>query len=250
LFGHEKGAFTGAIAQKQGKLEIADRGTLFLDEVGELPLAFQTKLLRVLQEREFERVGGSHSIRVDVRLIAATNRDLEAAIAVNAFRPDLYYRLNVVSLSMPPLRERREDIPVLARHFAAKHAKRAKRRVAGLSREALSCLKRYDWPGNVRELENALERAVVLGSTDLIMPEDLPEAILEAAPAALRPGGGYHQSVQEEKKRAILAALAQSAGNYTDAAKLLGIHPNYLHRLIRNLDLKERAKKALSDPGA
>ena len=248
LFGHEKGAFTGAIAQKQGKLEIADRGTLFLDEVGELPMPFQTKLLRVLQEREFERVGGSHSIRVDVRLIAATNRDLEDAMAANVFRADLYYRLNVVSLSMPPLRDRREDIPVLASHFAAKHSKRAKRRVAGLSREALSCLKRYDWPGNVRELENAMERAVVLGSTDLIMPDDLPEAILESAPAALRPGGGYHQAVQEEKKRAILDALAQSAGNYTEAAKLLSIHPNYLHRLIRNLDLKDKVAQTLSLP--
>jgi Nif-specific regulatory protein len=244
LFGHEKGSFTGAIAQKQGKLEIADRGTLFLDEVGELPLAFQTKLLRVLQEREFERVGGARSIRVDVRLIAATNRDLESAIAENAFRSDLYYRLNVVSLTMPPLRERREDIPLLARHFAAKHGKRARRKVAGLSPEALSCLETYDWPGNVRELENAIERAVVLGSTDLIMPEDLPEAILEAAPAASRPGGGYHQAVREEKKRAILAALGQSGGNYTEAAKLLAVHPNYLHRLIRNLDLKDKVKKA------
>lgn len=244
LFGHERGAFTGAIAQKKGKLEIADRGTLFLDEVGELPLTFQTKLLRVLQEREFERVGGTRPIQVDVRLIAATNRDLEGAIAGNAFRKDLYYRLNVVSLAMPPLRDRREDIPLLARHFAAKHGKRAKRRLAGISPEALACLEAYDWPGNVRELENLIERAVVLGSTDLIIPEDLPEAVLEA-PSASEATGGYYQTVREEKKRTILAALSRSGGNYTEAAKLLGVHPNYLHRLVRNLNLKEEVKKAL-----
>jgi Nif-specific regulatory protein len=246
LFGHEKGAFTGAIAQKQGKLEMAHRGTLFLDEVGELPQAFQTKLLRVLQEREFERVGGARTIRVDVRLIAATNRDLESAIACNAFRKDLYYRLNVVSLAMPPLRDRREDIPLLARHFVAKHGKKANRRLAGLSPEALDCLQAYDWPGNVRELENLIERAVVLGSTELIVPEDLPEAVLEAPVAAEAPGR-YHQTVREEKKRAILAALSQSGGNYTEAAKLLGVHPNYLHRLVRNLGLREEVRKAPGD---
>jgi transcriptional regulator with GAF, ATPase, and Fis domain len=245
LFGHEKGAFTGAVVQKQGKLEIADGGTLFLDEVGELPLSFQTKLLRVLQEREFERVGGTRPIRVDVRLIAATNRDLESAMAINAFRKDLYYRLNVVSVAMPPLRDRREDIPLLARHFAAKHSKRTTRRLAGLSPEALACLEAYDWPGNVRELENAIERATVLGSTELILPEDLPEAILDA-PAASQVTGGYYQTVREEKKRAILAALARSGGNYTEAAKQLAVHPNYLHRLVRNLDLKGEVKKALS----
>ncbi|HUE01324.1 MAG TPA: sigma 54-interacting transcriptional regulator [Bryobacteraceae bacterium] len=243
LFGHEKGAFTGAIVRKQGKLEMADRGTLFLDEVGELPLAFQSKLLRVLQEREFERVGGTQPIRVDVRLLAATNRDLESAIAGGAFRKDLYYRLNVVSLDMPPLRDRREDIPMLARYFAAKHGKRVTRRLAGLSREALAILETYDWPGNVRELENAIERAVVLGSADLIIPEDLPEAVLDA-PAASEAIGGYHQTVKEEKKRAILAALGRAGGNYTEAAKLLGVHPNYLHRLVRNLDLREGAKQA------
>ncbi len=245
LFGHEKGAFTGAIAQKQGKLEVADRGTLFLDEVGELPLAFQTKLLRVLQEREFERVGGTRPIQVDVRLIAATNRDLERAIVDNSFRQDLYYRLNVVGVSMPPLRDRREDIPLLARHFAAKHGKLAGRRLTGLSPDALACLEAYDWPGNVRELENAIERAVVLGSTDLILPEDLPEVVLDAGAASETPGG-YHQTVREEKKRAILAALRGSGGSYTEAAKLLGIHPNYLHRLVRNLDLKAEVKKALA----
>ncbi|MGA2581591.1 MAG: sigma 54-interacting transcriptional regulator [Bryobacteraceae bacterium] len=243
LFGHEKGAFTGALLRKQGKLEMADRGTLFLDEVGELPPGFQSKLLRVLQEREFERVGGTQPIRVDVRILAATNRDLESAVAGGAFRKDLYYRLNVVSLAMPALRDRREDIPMLARYFAAKHGKRVTRKLSGLSPEALARLEAYDWPGNVRELENAIERAVVLGATELIIPEDLPEAVLDA-PAASEAIGGYHQTVREEKKRAILAALGLAGGSYTEAAKLLGVHPNYLHRLVRNLDLKEEAQKA------
>jgi Nif-specific regulatory protein len=243
LFGHEKGAFTGAIAQKRGKLEIADRGTVFLDEVGELPPPFQSKLLRVLQEREFERVGGTRPIQVDIRLIAATNRDLEGAIASGAFRKDLYYRLNVVALTLPPLRERRGDIPALARYFAARHGRRAKRRLAGFSPQAMACLEAYDWPGNVRELENAVERAVVLGSTDLIVPEDLPETVLDTAPAASAVTGGYYQAVREEKKRAILAALEQAGGSFTEAAKLLGVHPNYLHRLVRNLNLKSTAGK-------
>jgi transcriptional regulator with GAF, ATPase, and Fis domain len=243
LFGHEKGAFTGAVARKLGKIEVADHGTLFLDEVGELPLTFQTKLLRVLQEREFERVGGTQPIRVDVRLIAATNRDLESAIAAGTFRRDLFYRLNVVSLVMPPLRERREDIGPLARHFVVKHGKRANRHVAGLTREALACLEAYDWPGNVRELENAIEHAVVLGSTELIMPEDLPEAVLETEAEAAAFTGKYHEEVREGKKRAILAALERSGGNFTEAAKILGVHPNYLHRLVRNLNLKGEIKK-------
>jgi two-component system response regulator HydG len=243
LFGHEKGAFTGALLKKLGKLEMADRGTLFLDELGELPAAFQSKLLRVLQEREFERVGGTQPIRVDVRILAATNRDLESAVAAGAFRKDLYYRLNVVSLAMPPLRDRREDIPMLARYFAAKHGKRVTRKVSGLSPEALSRLEAYEWPGNVRELENAIERAVVLGATELIIPEDLPEAVLDA-PAPSEAIGGYHQTVREEKKRAILAALGRAGGSYTEAAKLLGVHPNYLHRLVRNLDLKDELQQA------
>jgi transcriptional regulator with PAS, ATPase and Fis domain len=222
---------------------MADRGTLFLDEVGELPAAFQSKLLRVLQEREFERVGGNQPIRVDVRILAATNRDLEIAISAGAFRMDLYYRLNVVSLEMPPLRDRREDIPMLARYFAAKHGKRVTRKLAGLDPEALARLEAYDWPGNVRELENAIERAIVLGTTELIIPEDLPEAVLDT-PAAAEAGGTYHRTVREEKKRAILAALARAGGSFTEAAKLLGVHPNYLHRLVRNFGLKEEIQKA------
>jgi Nif-specific regulatory protein len=238
LFGHEKGAFTGAFAQKRGKLELADRGTVFLDEVGEMPLACQSRLLRLVQEREFERVGGTRQIRTDIRLIAATNRNLEAAIEQGAFRKDLYYRLNVVSLTIPPLRDRREDIPLLASHFVAKHGKRARRRVAGIAREALACLQAHDWPGNVRDLENAIERAVVLGSTDLILAEDLPETVLESVPHGAGPIGGYHEAIRNEKTRVILAALDQAEGSFTEAAKLLGIHPNYLHRLVRNLNLR------------
>jgi Nif-specific regulatory protein len=238
LFGHEKGAFTGAYAQKRGKLELADRGTVFLDEVGEMPPACQARLLRVIQEREFERVGGTRPIRSDIRLIAATNRDLKAAIERGAFRTDLYHRLNVVSVTMPPLRDRREDIPLLASFFVARHGKKARRRVTGLSREALACLQAYDWPGNVRDLENAIERAVVLGSTDLILAEDLPEAVLESSPTGTRPIGGYHESIRNEKIRAITGALDQAGGSFTEAAKLLGIHPNYLHRLVRNLNLR------------
>ena len=245
LFGHEKGAFTGAIAQKKGKLEIADGGTLFLDEVGEMPLQLQAKLLRVLQEREFERVGGTRTLKVDIRLIAATNKDLEEAIRQGTFRQDLYYRLNVVSLSMPPLRERREDIPLLANYFVQRYSDKCNRRVRGISTEARARLTNYDWPGNVRELENAIERAVVLGTTDMILPEDLPEAALETALPAM--GGGvanYHEAVTEAKKELILKAFEQAGGNYTEAAKLLGVHPNYLHRLIRNMNLKTELKSS------
>ncbi|MDQ5835664.1 MAG: sigma 54-interacting transcriptional regulator [Acidobacteriota bacterium] len=246
LFGHERGAFTGALTQKKGKLEVADGGTLFLDEVGELAPVMQAKLLRVLQEREFERVGGTRTIRVDVRVVTATNRDLEEAVRAGTFRQDLYYRLNVVSFEMPPLRERREDIPLLASYFAAKYAAKFKRKVTGLSPEARECLVSYDWPGNVRELENAIERAVVLGSTERVLPEDLPENVLEAepqpgtAPAAVN---RYHDALREAKRQLILRALELSGGSFTEAARALGVHPNYLHRLIRNLNLRPELKK-------
>jgi Nif-specific regulatory protein len=243
LFGHEKGAFTGALALKKGRLEVADGGTVFLDEIGELSLALQVKLLRVLQERNFERVGGTRTIKVDIRLITATNKNLEDAVAAGTFRQDLYYRLNVVGLEMPPLRERQEDIPLLANYFAAKYGEKCNRRITGISAEAHARLHGYDWPGNVRELENAIERAVVLGSTDRILLEDLPESILESEPAATTPGTKYHEAVAQTKKQIILNAMQQAKGSYTDAAKLLGVHPNYLHRLIRNLNLKDQLKK-------
>jgi transcriptional regulator with PAS, ATPase and Fis domain len=238
LFGHEKGSFTGAIALKRGKLEVANGGTVFLDEIAELGLGLQAKLLRVLQEREFDRVGGISPVRVDVRLIAATNRDLEDVVASGKFRQDLYYRLNVVSVRMPALRDRREDIPLLANYFIAKYSLEAHRHVVGLSPQARSALLSYDWPGNVRELENAIQRAVVLGSTDLILPEDLPESLLEAEPLAGGSHSSYHDSLRRAKKQLIVKAVEQAGGNFTDAARHIGLHPNYLHRLVRNLNLK------------
>ncbi|HEY2933077.1 MAG TPA: sigma 54-interacting transcriptional regulator [Acidobacteriota bacterium] len=238
LFGHEKGSFTGAIAQKKGRLEIAEGGTLFLDEISEIATPLQAKLLRALQEREFERVGGTRPIRVDMRVIAASNREMEEMVRDGLFRQDLYFRLNVVSLTVPPLRDRREDIPLLAGYFVEKYSSRTKRRVKGITPKAGELLKRYEWPGNVRELENAIERAVVLGSGELILPEDLPETILEAQPESGGSPAGYHGAIREAKKRLILNAVEKSGGNYTEAAKALGVHPNYLHRLIKNLNLK------------
>jgi transcriptional regulator with PAS, ATPase and Fis domain len=245
LFGHERGAFTGAAIQKKGRLEVADGGVVFLDEIGELAPALQVKLLRVLQEREFERVGGTHPIKVDIRLIAATNRDLSEAVRNGLFRQDLYYRLAVVRLTMPPLRERKEDIPMLTRHFLQKYAQRVKVKAKPVSPEAMAALVNYDWPGNVRELENAIERALVLGSPEMLLLEDLPESVLEQAPAENTGEETYHANVKEFKKELILNALEQTRGNYVDAAKLLGVHPNYLHRLIRNLALKDEVNDLL-----
>jgi len=247
LFGHERGAFTGAAMQKKGRLEVADGGVVFLDEIGELAPTLQVKLLRVLQEREFERVGGTHPIKVDIRLIAATNCNLDQAVREGKFRQDLYYRLAVLKITMPTLRDRREDIPMLVRHFVQKHAKRCKVKPRPISPDALACLVNYDWPGNVRELENAIERALVLGSSDMILPEDLPESLLERNPSPEMTEAKYHAAVKELKKQLILDAVEQTQGSYADAARILGVHPNYLHRLIRNLELKESLKDALRD---
>ncbi len=243
LFGHEKGAFTGASERKKGKLEVANEGTVFLDEIGEMAPPLQAKLLRVLQDHRFDRVGGTKPVSVDIRVIAATNRDLMKEVEAGNFREDLYYRLNVVSIRLPALRERKEDIPLLAQYFLKKHSQRMGRPVQGLSRETQRCLATYEWQGNVRELENAIERAVVLGSTDMILPEDLPEAVLETRPAAEVSVGGYHEAVNEAKKRLILDAVEEARGSFTEAAKALGLHPNYLHRLVRNLDLRGEISK-------
>lgn len=243
LFGHEKGAFTSAINQKKGLLEVAEGGSIFLDEVGELPLTLQAKLLRVLQEREFVRVGGTRSIKLNVRFVAATNKDLQMAVREGKFRGDLYHRLNVISLTMPALREHPEDIPLLAKLFALRNAKKCNRERKDISAEAHACLMQYDWPGNVRELENAMERAVVIGSSDFILPEDLPEAVLETAPSSASGPANYHSAVRNLKKQLILSAWDQSGGSFTEAAKILGVHANYLHRLIRNLDLRVALKK-------
>ena len=237
LFGHEKGSFTGAFAQKKGRLETADGGTVFLDEIGELTPQLQVKLLRVLQERQFERVGGTATINVDLRVIAATNKNLEEAIESSQFRQDLYYRLNVVSLEMPALRDRREDIMLLANYFADKYGVMCNRKLKGFSAEARACLTAYDWPGNVRELENTIERAVVLGTTEWILPEDLPEALLETRVTADGSLTTYHKAVVQNKKQMILRAIEEAKHNHVEAARLLGIHPNYLQRLIRNLNL-------------
>jgi transcriptional regulator with GAF, ATPase, and Fis domain len=243
LFGHERGAFTGAVARKIGKAEAADGGTLFLDEIGEIPISLQAKLLRFLQERELERLGSTRPIQVDVRVVAATNRDLEKGIREGTFREDLYYRLNVITWHLPPLRERREDVPLLASHFAALTSRRLGRPVAGFTPEARACLLRYDWPGNVRELSNAVERAIVLGEGGLIRPEDLPETVLESTPASEARLGQFYEVIQETKKRLIRAAVAEAEGNITKAAARLGLQATYLHRLIRNLDLRSEIER-------
>jgi Nif-specific regulatory protein len=237
LFGHEKGSFTGAVATKKGRLEVAEDGTVLLDEIGELAPTMQAKLLRVLQQREFERVGGTRPLKLHARVLAATNKDLEGAIKSGEFRQDLFYRLNVVSVPVPPLRKRREDIPLLAIYFATKYAQKCNRPFKGITPEARSLLMNYDWPGNVRELENAIEHSIVLGASDEIRPEDLPEALLEQQTAKPE-GTKYHSAISELKKRLIRDAVAEANGSYTEAARLLGVHPNYLHRLIRNLEIK------------
>ena len=242
LFGHEKGAFTGAVSVKKGKLEAAEDGTLFFDEIGELAPLLQAKLLRVLQQREFERLGGTRTLKFQARVLAATNKNLEQAIKTVEFRQDLYYRLNVVSVTVPPLRERRDDIPLLALYFAAKYAATSKRAFKGISREARQLLLSYSWPGNVRELENAIEHAIVLGLTEEILPEDLPVAILEEQSAELE-GALYHDILNNTKKEMVLKALRDASGSYPDAARSLGIHPKYLHRLVRNLNLKSELQR-------
>jgi transcriptional regulator with GAF, ATPase, and Fis domain len=238
LFGHEKGAFTGAIMQKKGKLEAAEGGTVFLDEVGELAPALQAKLLRVLQEREFERVGGTRTIKLDVRLVAATNRDLAAQVRAGGFREDLYHRLNVVALRVPPLRERAQDILPLARYFLDRSAARCRRRVSGFSAEAERYLTTHSWPGNIRELENAIERAVVLGQSDTIQAEDLPETVIETR-AVMEAPAGLQSSVVQSKRELILEAWRQAGGDHNKAADVLNIHPNSLRRLIRTLGLRD-----------
>lgn len=240
LFGYEKGAFTGAVVSKRGKLELAAGGTLFLDEIGELDPKLQAKLLRILQEREFERVGGTNTIRFNARVLAATNKDLEHAIETKEFRQDLFYRLNVVSVSVPPLREHRQDIPLLAIHFARKYSQRLARPFKGISPEARALLVNYSWPGNVRELENAIEHALTMGSSDSILPIDLPET-LHNEDGVKHGASGYHDAVSDFKKRIIQEAMRKSGDNCAEAARMLGVHPNYLHRLIKKLNVKSEA---------
>ncbi len=235
LFGHERGAFTGAVARKIGRFELADRGTLFLDEIGDLPVEFQAKLLRVLQEGEFERVGGSRTLRADVRLIAATNHDLEGAVREGRFRSDLYYRLNVFPIHVPPLRERPGDIPDLARFLVQKHARRMGRRIERIERAALDTLVAYDWPGNVRELENIIERALVLAEGPVLrLAGDL-----RAAPPP--PTGGNELSLDEAQREHIRAVLERTGWRVSGpngAARLLGMKPTTLETRMKKLGIE------------
>jgi transcriptional regulator with GAF, ATPase, and Fis domain len=274
LFGHEKGAFTGATEKKAGRFEMADRGTLFLDEVGELPLGLQTKFLRVLEERRFERVGGQKAIDVDVRVIAATNRDLAEMVKRGTFREDLYYRLSVIHIELPPLRERLDDVPLLGEHFLARFRHQAGRRITGFSPDALAAMTRYSWPGNVRELRNAIERAIVLGDREQIMAQDLPpqvlaqaglprtrnspptpplgSAISEAAlvvpppplPVTSSPSidgpaaPSKARSLRDLEKEGILAALAATNGNKAQAAAILEIDRSTLYKKLKDYGIE------------
>jgi two-component system response regulator AtoC len=216
LFGHERGAFTGAVAQRKGRFELAHRGTLFLDEIGEISANMQVHLLRVLEEKDITRVGGAEPIKVDTRLVSATNKDLKMAVKEGRFREDLYYRLNVVTIELPPLRERREDIPLLAQHFLAKFAVENQKEVSTFSTEATDFIMNYHWPGNVRELENAIERAVILAKDNVITLAELPQEHLAPLPSSLR-------DLREVEREHILGVLAQTGGNYSEAARILGV---------------------------
>jgi DNA-binding NtrC family response regulator len=238
LFGHEKGAFTGANEQKKGKVELAHGGTVFLDEVGDISAELQTKLLRFLQEREFERVGGVKSISVDVRIIAATNRDLENAMQTGQFRADLFYRLNVVPITLPPLRQRREDIPVLASYFLQRFAAETKKHFTDFSAEVQESLFAYDWSGNVRELANVIERAVVLGQGPELTLLDLPLKVVSSAPVPATGACNYHDAVDAFRRELIAKTLEQAQGSKAAAARILGLQRTYLSRLIKTLGIE------------
>jgi DNA-binding NtrC family response regulator len=237
LFGHERGAFTGAHQAKQGKMELANSGTVFLDEVGDISQELQTKLLRFLQEREFERVGGNEAIRVDVRIIAATNRDLDGSVKEGRFREDLFHRLNVIPIVLPPLRERKEDIPALADYFMQRFSVEAKKNFVEITPEAQEKLMGYDWPGNVRELANVIERTVVLGQGPKIQLQDLAPRIRSAEPSTRSSISSYREAVDAAKRELVLKALAQTQGNRAAAAKALGLHEKYFLRLIKTLGI-------------
>lgn len=241
LFGHEKGAFTGAVTQKIGKFELANEGTIFLDEIGDMTLATQSKILRVLQEREFERVGGTKTIKVDVRIIAATNKDLKKAVEDKQFREDLYFRLNVVPIQLPPLRERKEDIPPLVEHFLKEASLKVKKEIKGISKDALEVLMEYNWPGNVRELENCIERAAVITEGEFIAKESLPLYLTgpeEARPISPEAGISLDESLAAMEKKLILEALSQAGGIQVKASRLLGITERSLWHRIKKFDIK------------
>jgi transcriptional regulator with GAF, ATPase, and Fis domain len=235
LFGHEKGAFTGALSRKIGRFELADRGTIFLDEIGDLPLGLQAKLLRVLQEGEFERVGNPRPVSVDVRVIAATNRDLKRAISDGSFREDLFYRLNVFPVALPPLRERREDIPLLVRHFVRKHGRKAGKVIDTIPHKVMTALQEYSWPGNVRELQNIIERAVIVASGATIRPDEL----LDLAHAVEAPSS----TLKEVERNHILKVLGETGwkieGRQGAAAARLGLHPSTLRSRMEKLGIRK-----------
>ena len=237
LFGHEKGAFTGAIATRKGRFEMADGGTLFLDEIGDLSPTTQVKLLRVLQEKEIERVGGSKTIKIDVRIITATNRNLEEALIQNTFREDLYYRLNVFPLHLPPLRERKSDILLLADTFIDKYNSRNGKHIKRISTSAINALMIYHWPGNVRELENVIERAVLLASSDVIMAHHLPPSLQTAETSGTAPTATLQDTMDRVEKELILDALKSTKGNYSKAATILGITERIMGLRIRKYNL-------------
>lgn len=237
LFGHEKGAFTGAHQLKKGKFELAHGGTVFLDEIGDLALELQTKLLRVLQEREFERVGGTAPIAVDLRIIAATNRDLEAAVRGGTFREDLYHRLDVIALTLPPLRARKEDIPALASYFLERFSAETKKHFSAIADEAQEKLIAYAWPGNIRELANVIERAVVLGDGPELTVHHLPARVVGAQPAAVPNEASYHDAINSYRRELIVRALADAQGNRAAAAKTLGLHRTHLMKLLKALQI-------------
>jgi DNA-binding NtrC family response regulator len=238
LFGHEKGAFTGALQQRRGRFELADGGTLFLDEVGELPLDTQAKLLRVLQEREFERVGGTRTLQVDVRVIAATNRDLHSQVAAGRFRSDLFYRLNVFPILVPPLRERRDDIPSLLQHFAAKTARKLGRPVNGIAPAFIDSARAYDWPGNIRELENVVERAMVMSRGDPLEGTVLPPAASPGSPAPSVVHGTLEEIERAHIRRVLEGAHWVIEGEH-GAARMLGLNPSTLRGRLRKLGIRK-----------
>lgn len=235
LFGHEKGAFTGATARRQGRFEVADGGTIFLDEIGEIPVSVQVKLLRVLQERQFETLGSSKTNTVDVRIIAATNKDLETEIAEGRFREDLFYRLNVFPITLPPLKDRKEDIQPLAHHFLDKYSKKHKRRAKGFTPKTIDLFKRYQWKGNIRELENTVERSVILCLEEYIRPQHLPAIIQDLAnePGPTNAGIETGLTLKEMEKQLIISTLAQYEGNRTKTAEALGISRRSLQMKLK-----------------
>ena len=238
LFGHEQGAFTGAHRRKTGKIELAHGGTIFFDEIGDISPELQANLLRFLQEREFERVGGVTPISVDVRVIAATNRDLESALKTGAFREDLYHRLNVVAIRLPPLRERREDIALLCQYFLRKYATEAHRNFTEIADEAMERIVAYNWSGNVRELANVIERAVVLGAGPMITIDELPSRIADPISPAYRETFSYRDGVNAARKEIVLKALSRTQGNRAAAAKLLGLESKYFLKLMKSLQIE------------